>query len=124
MSKGMAAELHLDRRVFCVALGAVSLCLASAALAQGGYKKDFDGTWGGAENDVTAQVIVSGGAIIGFFWRGDYLDAQDAKLSADGQSLAFAFAGGHAVLTRTGEDMARIDITDGPRVTHMALVRD
>jgi hypothetical protein len=120
MSKGTVAKFHLNRRALCLALGMASL--SGAALAQG--KKGFDGTWGGADGDVTAQVIVSGNAVIGFFWRNDYLDASDAKLSADGSSLSFAFSGGHATLTRTGDATARIDITDGPRVVSMTLKRD
>jgi hypothetical protein len=119
---GTIVGRQIDRRAFCLASGAVFL--SSTALAQGARKKGFDGTWGGAEGDVSAQVIVSGNEIIGFYWRNDYLDASDAKLSADGSSLSFAFSGGHATLTRTGEDAARIDITDGARVVRMTLKRD
>jgi hypothetical protein len=119
---GIVARRQFDRRVFCLALGA--LTLSGTALAQSRFRKGLDGTWGGAQGDVTAQVIVSGNAVIGFFWRNDYLDAQDAKLSPDGSSLSFAFSGGHATLTRTGEETARIDITDGARLTHITLKRD
>lgn len=73
---------------------------------------------------MTAQVIVAGGDVIGFYWRGDYMDARDAKLSADGKTLSFAFDGGQAVLTRTGEVTATIAITDGGKLTSLDLKRD
>ena len=83
------------RRLVCI--GLTALAMASPALADD--KAPLDGTWGGAQDGVTAQVIVTGGQVIGFFWRGDYLDGTDARLSADGTALTFAFQGGTATLT-------------------------
>lgn len=97
--------------------------VVSATRAAADEAAGLDGEWGGAQNGVTAQVIVSNGAVIGFFWRGDYIDASASKLSADGRSLAFAFSGGEATLTRTGETTAMIEIRDGGRRISMALQR-
>ena len=47
-------------------LGAVVPCAARAQ-----DKRGLDGTWGGAANGVTAQVIIVGTRVIGFFWRKD-----------------------------------------------------
>ena len=45
------------------------------------------------------------GRIIGFYWRGDYLDASAAKLDGAGSSLSFSFRGGHAIVSRNGAVM-------------------
>jgi hypothetical protein len=62
--------------------------------------------------------------VIGFYWRGDYLDAKAAKLSDDGRSVSFAFEGGSATLTRSGEKTASVTITDDGAVTHQVLRLD
>jgi hypothetical protein len=69
------------RRTFVATL--VALALAAPAFAQAPSPPSFEGTWGGAAGDETAQVIVAGGQVIGFYWRGDYVDATDARLSAE-----------------------------------------
>ena len=84
----------------------------------------FEGTWGGAQGDLTAQVIVTGGVVIGFYWRDDYVDATNAKFSADGRTLAFDFAGGQAVLTQVDESTASLEVTEGRRTTRLTLKRD
>jgi hypothetical protein len=65
----------------------------------------FDGTWGGLDaNGETVQITFVDGKIIGFYWRGDYLDAGDAKPNG-GSRLAFSFKGGQAVVSRNGAAM-------------------
>ena len=44
---GIVARRQFDRRVFCLALGA--LTLSGTALAQSRFRKRLDGTWGGAQ---------------------------------------------------------------------------
>ena len=82
----------------------------------------LEGTWGGASGELTAQVIVSGGQVLGFYWRDDYVDATNAK-TALGQ-LSFDFRGGHAVLTRQPDGTAVLEVTEHGRVTRLALKRD
>lgn len=84
----------------------------------------LDGTWGGAQGSLSAQVIVVGASVVGFFWGEDYLDTRDAALSADGKSLAFDFKGGKATLTRTGERSMRLEVDQGGRVSRLELKRD
>jgi hypothetical protein len=110
------------RRTFVAAIAA--LAVAAPAFAQAPSPPSFEGTWGGAAGDETAQVIVTGGQVIGFYWRGDYVDAADVRLSADGRVLSFSFAGGHATLTRTGEATASITATDGKGTLSIDLKRD
>ena len=84
--------------VFALAMPALGSTRARAASA-------FDGTWGGLDpNGETVQIIFVDGQIIGFYWRGDYLDASAAK-SEGGSSLAFSFNGGQAVVSRNGPAM-------------------
>ena len=67
----------------------------------------FDGSWGGLDpNGETVQVIFVDSQIVGFYWRGDYLDATAAKLDSGGSKLSFSFRGGQAVVTRNGAGMA------------------
>jgi hypothetical protein len=108
-----------DRRRVCAGLAVLAAGGPAAQALQG-----LDGTWGGARDGVTAQVIVTGGAVIGFFWRDDYLDARDAKGSADGLSLSFAFDGGSVRLTRTGERTATIEVKDRAGVARLDLAKD
>ena len=103
-----------------------SVCLGLAGLAAGAAADagGLDGTWGGAQGETTAQVIISGGQVIGFFWRDDYLDVRDTKRSADGLGLSFAFDGGSATLTRTGERTGRIEIRDRAGEVRLDLAKD
>jgi hypothetical protein len=110
------------RRTFVTIL--VALAVAAPALAQAPSPPSFEGTWGGAAGDETAQIIVAGGQVIGFYWRGDYVDATNARLSADGRVLTFSFAGGKANVTRTGEATASITATDGKGTLTIELKRD
>lgn len=82
----------------------------------------LEGTWGGASGDLTAQVIVTGGEVIGFYWRGDYVDAAHSRI-ANGV-LGFDFPGGHATLTRLSDGTARLEVTESSRMTRMILRRD
>ena len=77
-----------------------ALCSSRARAANA-----FDGTWGGLDpNGETIQIIFVNGQIIGFYWRGDYLDAKPAKQEG-GDSLSFSFKGGQAVVRRNGAIM-------------------
>ena len=111
----------MNRRRF----GAVMAALVVPSVASAADKTSFEGTWGGAEGELSAQVIVAGGTVIGFFWRTDYTDATNVKLAGDGRSLAFDFPGGHAVLSRQGEATATLAVTEGSKVvTRLKLQRD
>src|ERR1700761_2288897 len=62
----------------------------------------FDGTWAGVDaSGETAQITFVDGDVVGFYWRGDYLDVSDAKLGAAGSRLNFSFAGGRAIVSRS-----------------------
>jgi hypothetical protein len=73
---------------------------------------------------MTAQVIIAGDAVIGFYWRDDYLDAESPKFSDNGQTLSFGFRGGKATLRRTGKQTATIEVTEGPHEVSLDLRRD
>jgi hypothetical protein len=105
------------RRAIFAAL-AVAMAGAGAASAADG----LDGSWGGARGDLTAQVIVAGGTVIGFYWRGDYVET--APATPDGASLSFSFPGGRAVVVRTGERTARLEVDEAGKLTRLDLTRD
>ncbi len=69
------------------------------------------------------QIIFVDGDIIGFYWRGDYLDAGVAKVEAGGARLAFAFKGGQAVVSRSGAAMT-IVIRDRGGESRVELKKD
>jgi hypothetical protein len=84
----------------------------------------FDGTWAAVDaQGETVQIIFVNGDVIGFYWRGDYLDAADAKLGAAGSSLSFSFTGGHAVVTRSDIGMS-IVIRDKRGERRVSLKKD
>jgi opacity protein-like surface antigen len=112
--------LDPSRRLLCALL----LALAASAPAMAADSPSFEGTWGGAQGELSAQVIVTGGEVIGFFWRADYVDTHSAALSGDGKRLSFEFAGGQAVLTRETNDTATLQVTEGGKVTRLELKRD
>src|ERR1700676_1512788 len=101
----------IDRRRFVGVLCAAAAGVTSRASAMDA--SGLGGTWGGLKDGVTAQVIIAGGSVIGYFWRNDYLEAKNAKFSADGRSVTFDFSGGGAVLTRTGQATATLDVREG-----------
>ena len=113
-----------SRRRVCGALVAAAAAPAAPAMADDIPKDGFEGTWGGAVGQLSAQVIVTGGDVIGFYWDQDYTDARNVKLSPDGRVLSFDFAGGHAVLTRTGAATATIDVTEAGKLRQIPLKRD
>ena len=116
----MRGAWGLSRRLVCFGV----VALPTPAMAADDAKPGFDGTWGGAEGDLSAQVIVSDGAVIGFFWAQDYVDASGARLSADGRVLTFDFEDGHASLPRTGEATASLEVRQGERTFRLQLKRD
>ncbi len=83
-----------------------------------------DGSRGGAQDGLTAQVIIVGVKVIGFFWRGEYLDAQSPKFSSNGDRLTFSFPGGTATLTRVNDGGATIEVKEGGNVARLNLKRD
>ena len=112
----------IDRRLFGVALWAAAVGATGRASAIDA--PDFEGTWGGMKDGLTAQVIIAGGSVIGYFWRDDYLEAEGAKFSADRLSVTFAFHGGEATMTRTGAATATLDVREGSAVTRLDLKRE
>jgi hypothetical protein len=112
----------IDRRGFGTVLFAVAAGIATRTSAKD--TSGLEGTWGGVKGEITAQVIIAGGSVIGCFWRKDYVEVGTAKFSADGRSVAFGFHGGDATLTRTGEATASLDVREGSQVTHLDLKRD
>jgi len=112
--------LEPSRRLLCALL----VALAAGAPAMAADRASFEGTWGGAQGELSAQVIVSGAEVIGFFWRADYIDTRNAAVSSDGKRLSFEFASGQAVLTRETNDTATLQVTEGGKVTRLELKRD
>ena len=85
----------------------------------------LDGTWGGTQNGLCAQIIVVGASVIGFYWRDEYLPVSGVAFSADGCGLSFDFERGNATLTRSGgERSARLDVSEGGHVVNLCLQRD
>jgi hypothetical protein len=73
----------------------------------------WDATWiGGWEGGEGTQVIIAGGAVIGFFWGGDYLSIETSTNLADGGPIKFIYPGGEAVLKEGGEGELLITIHD------------
>src|ERR1700759_864985 len=59
----------------------------------------FGGSWAAVDTDgETVQITFVNGDIVGFYWRGDYLDAGSATLSGAGSILSFSFTGGQAIV--------------------------
>ena len=84
----------------------------------------FDGTWGGLDaNGETVQIIFVDGQIIGFYWRGDYLNANVGKLDGAGSTLSFSFAGGRAVVERSDAGMSMV-IRDKRGESRIELKKD
>jgi hypothetical protein len=109
------------RRLVCAALASAA---AAPALADEIPKDGFEGEWGGAVGQRSAQVIVTSGEVIGFYWGNDYTDTSNAKFSADGRVLSFDFAAGHATLTRTGATTATLEVRAGDKTQQAPLKRD
>jgi hypothetical protein len=84
----------------------------------------FDGAWAAVDaNGETVQITFVSGDIVGFYWRGDYLDVGNAKLGGAGATLSFSFAGGQAVVTREGAGMS-IVIHDRRGESRVRLKKD
>jgi hypothetical protein len=105
--------------------GALSFAvLPTLASSRARAANAFDGSWGGLDaRGETVQIIFVGGQIIGFYWRGDYLDASAAKLEAGGASLFFSFKGGQAIVNRNGSGMT-IVIRDKGGESRVDLKKD
>lgn len=113
----------LNRRHFFWGVGALALATFAADSARAKDALPLDGTWGSAQDGLTVQIIVVGNSVAGFFWRKSYRSVEHAQISADGR-LSFTFAGGTAILTRTGEATATIDVHEGNAPLRLPLKRD
>ena len=104
----------IDRRKLLTGALLLSVSCAQPLSARALAAEDaFDGSWGGVDaKGHTAQLILASGQVIGFYWRGDYIDASAGKLGPGGASLSFTFADGDAVVSRRGSRMT-IVIHDG-----------
>lgn len=56
----------------------------------------WDATWNSGEG---SQVIIAGGAVIGFFWAGEYLTIENSTNLSDGEPIRF-------IWPRRGSDRA------------------
>lgn len=78
----------------------------------------WDATWVGDWNDGDgSQVVIAGGAVIGFFWAGEYLTIENSTNLSDGEPIKFIWPGGEAVVhssTVDGELVLLITETGKP----------
>jgi hypothetical protein len=87
------------RRAFAAALFAA--LLAGFGAAEAGTSP-LEGEWGGLDSrGATAQVIVTSGNVVGFFWGGDYRETRPARAYDGGARIEFTFATGIASLLKT-----------------------
>jgi hypothetical protein len=108
----------LCRRAFCALAAAATASPALAAPAP------LEGTWGGGKGALSAQVIIVGAALIGFFWRDAYQETQGPQFAPDGRSLSFVFAGGMASLTLAGARATVLEVREGDKRARLVLRRD
>ena len=102
----MTQSQLLARRKLLTGALMLAVTMPTVGVSRARAANTFDGSWGGLDaNGETAQLLFSSGQIIGFYWRGDYLDASAVKLDGAGSSLAFSFKGGQAVVSRNGDAM-------------------
>ncbi|HXW19412.1 MAG TPA: hypothetical protein VEK35_02800 [Roseiarcus sp.] len=89
--------------------GALLLAVTLPTIGAARAANAFDGTWAGVDaNGETVQAIFADGQILGFYWRGDYIEPTAAKIGAGGASLSFSFSGGQATISRTGAGMTAV----------------
>jgi hypothetical protein len=86
--------------------------------------KGLEGVWGGMLNGLSAQVIVVGASVLGFFWRDDYVAVAGCAYSPEDQKLSFSFEGGAGTLTSSGAGMACLEIREGDQIVILSLRRD
>jgi hypothetical protein len=85
------------------------VCAASAALAAApGWNGTWAGNWDNGGNGV--QIIFAGETLTGVFWDGDYVDDAVGTVSKDGKTVAIAWTGATALLTRDTATTAHIVI--------------
>jgi hypothetical protein len=76
----------------------------------------WNGEWAGNwQHGQGAQIVFAGNALIGVYWRGDYLSQTHADLSRGGSVVAIGWPLGEAVLTRDGPAIAHIVIHESGR---------
>jgi len=106
MQAGGPREL---RRVVLGLIASSLIAVASGAFAAAG---PLEGEWGGLDaRGATAQVMVSSGKILGFFWGGDYRETGSSRVFDGGARIEFSFATGSASLVKTASG-ARLTIQD------------
>lgn len=104
--------------------GALLLAVALPTIGSARAANAFDGTWAGADaNGETVQLIFANGQIIGFYWRGDYVEPTGAKMADGGSSLSFVFSGGRATISRTSAGMTAV-IHDQRGESRIVLKKD
>ncbi len=83
----------------------------------------LDGTWfGGWDAGQGTQLILVGGAVIGFFWGGDYhFDGLAAVEANEADAIAFVWSGGEALL-REHQDCGLVLIVREPGRPETAVV--
>jgi hypothetical protein len=92
---------------------------AEAGTSTVGDAGAWDATWiGGWEGGEATQVVIAGGAVVGFFWAGNYLSIESSTSFADGGGVKFIYPGGEAVVEagRDGELVLLIHETGRPEI--------
>jgi hypothetical protein len=109
----MTQSQLLARRKLLTGALMLAVALPTIGASRARAANTFDGSWGGLDaNGETAQLLFSSGDIIGFYWRGDYMDVSNVKLGAGGASISFFFSGGAGQATRTGARSMTLVIHD------------
>jgi len=95
-----------------VVMGLLASIFVAAASGASAAASPLEGEWGGLDaRGATAQVMVTSGKIIGFFWGGDYRETGPARVFDGGSRIEFSFATGSASLVKTTTG-ARLTIRD------------
>lgn len=95
------------------------IALAASLIVLPASAAGLDGTWAGGAG--SAQVIVAGGEVIGFFWRGDYRSVTASAPTPTG--LQFSFAGGSGIIQAKGSG-ATLNVTAAGHSSSMQVRKD
>lgn len=106
-------------------LGAAILCIALFVQPAFAADASWNGTWAGKwKTGEVAQLIFAGNTFVGFFWNGEYTDA-NGTVSNDAKTVSIVWSGGDAVVTRDSDDAAHIVIDEiGQRNVTVSLKRE
>ena len=121
----MTTRMPAPLKSFVLAAGFAGL-LAGAGLAASPDPAAWDDTWvGGWDSGQGTQLIIVGGAVIGFFWGGDYIDIGDSSNLSAGEPLAFKWETGAAeVKSAPGGGLVLVIHEKGKPETVLPLSRD